>query len=504
MNIGKAVGVVTAGIPIVGILIGGITFGLNFKADVERTKEVLVEQHVFNVSIEERFNELDIPVPYDDALLWLQADTINERIDNIYIPDEFDDFYLDERIQTLALQVTALRTELNGLDIQDMEAFDDSDLRGRLAELEGQLNALASIDMTSDDGSVDLGPLVVRIASAEGSIDSLKSSITTIKSDMRTIKSDVTSVERVANSAKSTADSAKSSSGGSRTVENNYDDSNLRSRVSDLERQVNALPTTSSGGGTTIQRVENPFDDASLRSDISALQTAVAVLQATGDNSYDDSNLRDMIDDIQWELDNLDIPTFTATDVGWLEDLMYSIKNELSMRIDELEWASDTTSTTSDDMYAEKWMLEDLQSEVMFVQEQVWELQTLINDSQTTSNNNNTTTGNNSSSTTTAGRSWDGAWDEPYWIYVDHQQDSYTGDYWMDGYWNGEPVWINWECGIANTQFEYCYVFKYNYASWVIQPLEPSNEWLANAYTDGQWPWSGTWNGDVNSVENKS
>ncbi len=502
MNIGKAVGVVTAGIPIVGILIGGITFGINFKTDVTNIKEDVAHQQTVNADMEERFSEINV-APYDDSLLWLQADTINERIDNIYIPDEFDDFYLDERIQTLALQVTALRTELNGLDIQDMEAFDDSALRGRLAELEGQLNALASIDMTSD-GSVDLGPLVVRIASAEGSIDSLKSSITTIKSDMRTIKSDVTSVERVANSAKSTADSAKSSSGGSRTVENNYDDSNLRSRVSDLERQVNALPTTSSGSGTTIQRVENDFNDASLRADISALQTAVAVLQATGSNSYDDSNLRDMIDDIQWDLDNLDIPTFTTTDVSWLEDLMYSIKNELSMRIDELEWASDTTSTTSDDMYAEKWMLEDLQSEVMFVQEQVWELQTLINDSQTTSNNNNTTTGNNSSSTTTAGRSWDGAWDEPYWIYVDHQQDSYTGDYWMDGYWNGEPVWVNWECGIANTQFEYCYVFKYNYASWVIQPLEPSNEWLANAYTDGQWPWSGTWNGDVNSVENKS
>ena len=502
MNIGKAVGIVTAGIPIVGILIGGITFGINFKTDVTNIKEDVAHQQTVNADMEERFSEINV-APYDDSLLWLQADTINERIDNIYIPDEFDDFYLDERIQTLALQVTALRTELNGLDIQDMEAFDDSALRGRLAELEGQLNALASIDMTSD-GSVDLGPLVVRIASAEGSIDSLKSSITTIKSDMRTIKSDVTSVERVANSAKSTADSAKSSSGGSRTVENNYDDSNLRSRVSDLERQVNALPTTSSGSGTTIQRVENDFNDASLRADISALQTAVAVLQATGSTSYDDSNLRDMIDDIQWDLDNLDIPTFTTTDVSWLEDLMYSIKNELSMRIDELEWASDTTSTTSDDMYAEKWMLEDLQSEVMFVQEQVWELQTLINDSQTTSNNNNTTTGNNSSSTTTAGRSWDGAWDEPYWIYVDHQQDSYTGDYWMDGYWNGEPVWVNWECGIANTQFEYCYVFKYNYASWVIQPLEPSNEWLANAYTDGQWPWSGTWNGDVNSVENKS
>ena len=502
MSISKAVGVVTAGIPIVGILIGGITFGINFKTDVTNIKEDVAHQQSVNADMEERFNELNI-APYDDSLLWLQADAIQERIENIHIPDGYDDSYLDDRIQNLALQVTALRTELDGLDIQDMETFDDSDLRGRLAELEGQLNALANIDMTSD-GSVDLGPLVVRIASAEGSIDSLKSSITTIKSDMRTIKSDVTSVERTANTAKSTADSAKSNSGGSRTVENNYDDSNLRSRVSDLERQVNALPTTSSGGGTTIQRVENDFNDASLRSDISALQTAVAVLQATGSNSYDDSNLRDMIDDIQWDLDNLDIPTFTATDVGWLEDLMYDIKNELSMRIDELEWASDTTSTTSDDMYAEKWMLEDLQSEVMFVQEQVWELQTLINDSQTTSNN---TTSNNTTTTSTAGRSWDGAWDEPYWIYVSHVDGngnhSYTGDYWMDGYWNGEPVWINWECGTPGGQWEYCYIFKYNYASWVIQPLEPSNEWLANAYTDGEWPWSGTWNGDVNSVEVK-
>jgi hypothetical protein len=193
-------------------------------------------------------------------------------------------------------------------------------------------------------------------------------------------------------------------------------------------------------------------------------------------------------------------------DVSWLEDLIYNIKEELSWRIDELEWASDTT-TTSDDMYAEKWLLEDLQSEVMHVQEQVWELQTLVNDLQTSTNNStSSSSGTTSGSTTTtiSGRSWEGAWDEPYLIYVDHQQDSYTGDYWMDGYWNGEPVWVNWECGNPGSQFEFCYVFKYNYASWVIQPLEPSNEWLANAYTDGQWPWSGTWNGDVNSVENKS
>jgi hypothetical protein len=73
----------------------------------------------------------------------------------------------------------------------------------------------------------------------------------------------------------------------------------------------------------------------------------------------------------------------------------------------------------------------------------------------------------------------------------------------MDGYWDGYAVWINWECDSPGSQFEYCYIFKYNHASWVIQPLEPSNEWLANAYTDGEWPWSSTWNGAVNSVEVK-
>ena len=495
MSISKAVGVVTAGIPIVGILIGGITFGINFKTDVTNIKEDVAHQQTVNIDIEQRFNELVIPAPYDDALLWLQTDTINERIDNIHIPDGYDDSYLDERIQSLALQVIELRTELDNIEIQDMDSFDDAELRGRIAELEGSLQAISNIEVNTD-GAVDITPLIVSIASLEGTLD-------TVRTDIRTMKSDIKDVERVANSAKSTADSAKSSSGGSRTVENNYDDSDLRSRVSAVERQVNSIPTTSSSG-STIQRVENPFDDSSLRSDISRLQTAVAVLEAAPNNAYNDSALQDRIDDIQWELDNLDIPTFTATDVGWLEDLMYNIKNELSMRIDELEWASDTTSTTSDDMYAEKWQLEDLQSEVMFVQEQVWELQTLINDSQTTSNN---TTSNNTTTTSTAGRSWDGAWDEPYWIYVSHVDGngnhSYTGDYWMDGYWNGEPVWINWECGTPGGQWEYCYVFKYNYASWVIQPLEPSNEWLANAYTDGEWPWSGTWNGDVNSVEVK-
>ena len=487
MNASKIVGLVVTAIPIGGILIGGLTFGLNFKTDVQNIKTDVANQQQINADVEEWFSSL--PGAYDDSMLWLQADTINERIDNIHIPDGYDDSYLDERIQSLALQVIELRTELDNIEIQDMDSFDDAELRGRIAELEGSLQAISNIEVNTD-GAVDVTPLIVSIASLEGTLD-------TVRTDIRTMKSDIKDVERTANSAKSTADSAKSSSGGSRTVENNYDDSDLRSRVSAVERQVNSIPTTSSSG-STIQRVENPFDDSALRADIARLQTAVAVLEAAPDNSYNDSNIRDMIDDIQWELNNLDIPTTSATvDVGWLEDLMYDIKNELSMRIDELEWAADTT-TTSDDMYAEKWMFADLQMEVMYIQEQVWELQTLI----TTANNNNTTSSSTSSSSM-SGRGWDGSWTEPYWLFVNHNEPSYTGDYYMDGYWDGYAVWINWECDSPGSQFEYCYIFKYNHASWVIQPLEPSNEWLANAYTDGEWPWSGTWNGAVNSVEVK-
>jgi len=476
MNISKSVGIVTTAIPIIGILVGGITFGVNFKTDVETIKEDIANQKAINETI---------PSPYDDSLLWLSID----NIDIPDIPEGYDDSNISKRIQLLEIDLAELTVLLEGVDVG--EEYDDSSLRGRIAELEGSLQAVSNIEV-DDNGTIDIAPLIVRIATLEGSIQ-------TVRTDIKSMKADIKTNER-------TASAASNNSGSSRTVENRYDDSDLRSRVSAVERQVNAIPTTtSSSGGTTIQRVENPFDDASLRSDISALQTAVAVLQATPPNSYDDSYIQDRIDDIQWQLDTMDIQVVASdnNDTGWLEDLIYQIKEELTWRIDELEWASDTT-TTSDDMYAQQWMVEDLQYEVMYIQEQVWELQELANEYQNSTNNgNNSSTTANSTSTMTAGRSWDGSWDEPYWLYVDHNESSYTGDYYMDGYWDGEPVWINWECGIANTQFEWCYIFKYNYVSWVIQPLAPSNEWLANAYTDLEFPWSGTWNGGVNSVHVK-
>jgi chromosome segregation ATPase len=384
---------------------------------------------------------------------------------NVQIPDAYDDSYLDERVQTLALQVTELRTKLNSLNIQDMEGFDDSQVRSRLAELEGQLNALASMDMTSADGSIDIGPLVVRIATSEGTISTLQSSITSIKNDIRTVKSDVNSAERIANSAKSTADSVRSSSGGSRTIENNYDDSTLRNRISTLERQVNSLPTTS--GGTTVQRVENSFDASSIRTDIATLQTAVALLQATPNTSYNDSSLRNTIDDIQWKLNNLDIPTDTGTtDVSWLEEMIWDVKDELSMRIDALEWAA-INGTDDDGIYAEKWLVEDLQYEVMYVQEQLIDLQNVVSSLGNTTSSNTTTSETADDFHTTL-------------LYVDHQENSYTGDYWLNGEYNGHPLWVNWDCGTSGGQFEYCYIFRYPVGFttsgwvWVIQPISTS------------------------------
>ena len=473
MNIPKVMGLATGAIPVVGILIGGITFGINFKTDVENIKEDVAHQEEVNAEVSEWFNS--IPDAYDDTLVW-------SAIDNIHIPDEYDDSAISTKLTGLAIDLASLQAEVDGIEVGDT-----SNIQAQVSELAGQLSAMANIDMTSDDGTVDLGPLIVRIATVEGSMDSLKSSIDNLKSDIRTMKTDITTLER-----------QPTSSGSTRA----YDDSDLRSRISAVERQVNSIPATNNSG-STVQRVENPFDDSSLRSDISALQTAVAVLQASKDQSYDDSELWDRIDDIQWELENIEVPTVAsgATDTGWLEDLIYQIKDELTWRIDELEWASDNT-TTSDDMYVEKWQIENLEYEVMNIQEQVWELQELAYEYENSQNND--TTSNNTSGWTTEGRTWDGPWNEPYGIHLNHKDGNtnhvYTGDFWLDGYWNGEPVWTRWGCGVP--PWDTCYVYKYNYTSWVLQPSEPGNEWLANAYNDnGEWPWEGTWSGDVNFVD---
>ena len=176
--------------------------------------------------------------------------------------------------------------------------------------------------------------------------------------------------------------------------------------------------------------------------------------------------------------------------------MIMDVKNDLTMRLNELEYAATSTTTTDDNLYAEKWMIEDLQYEVMYVQEQLVDLQNIVSLLENSSSSN--TTSSNTTNET--------ADDEVFHLYVDHQQDSYTGDYWLDGEYNGHQLWVNWDCGTPGGQFEYCYIFRYPVGFttsgwvWVIQPIPPSTEWSANAYVDARWPWKKTWDGDVNSV----
>ena len=136
MNIPKIVGFATGAIPIVGILIGGITFGINFKTDVESIKEDVANQETINAEVADWFNSL--PNEYDDAFVWI-------AINNIDIPEEYDDSSIITKLQSLALDLTSLQVEVDSIEVGDTSA-----LQSQVSELAGQLSAMANIDMTSN------------------------------------------------------------------------------------------------------------------------------------------------------------------------------------------------------------------------------------------------------------------------------------------------------------------------------------------------------------------
>ena len=90
----------------------------------------------------------------------------------------------------------------------------------------------------------------------------------------------------------------------------------------------------------------------------------------------------------------------------------------------------------------------------------------------------------------------------------------YSGEYEYHSQINNKPVWINRECGDAGSQYQYCYIFWYqdihgardtygnliDDGTWVLQPVLPSNEWKAHAYTDADWPWGGGWTDNIVGV----
>ena len=83
MNIPKVMGLATGAIPIVGILIGGITFGINFKTDVDTLKEDITHQESVNAEVAEWFDSL--PGKYDDTQLRVELNKIGVEVDNLLV-----------------------------------------------------------------------------------------------------------------------------------------------------------------------------------------------------------------------------------------------------------------------------------------------------------------------------------------------------------------------------------------------------------------------------------
>ena len=466
MNLPKTVGIITGAIPVVGLAIGGVVGGVNFKNSVDMLDMDMQRQQEQTSAIVEM-----IPDEYDDREIW-------NRIDSLYIPDEYDDSYLSDRIQNLDVTIVEIRTMLDNMNL-DVESYDDSDIRGRIAEIEGSISAMSTIDMTSS-GDVDVGPLVMRLASVEGAVDNIKSTLNNLKSDVR---------------------NAQGSS-------SRYDDSGLRRLIegvsSDLSNLERRMGTMASGGTVSS------YDDSSLRRAIQALENDVQTLQRDRGTTYDDSSVRASISELQDDVRDLENKLGSASQgssdprVDTLLQDIYMIKDEISYRLDDLEHMVHegmNNSTGGNQMQEELyWTLEQFYFEIEDIRMQLWDLQETVN---FLASNPTTSSGNSGASGNTSGF---GTGMEPHMLYLEHSETSYTGEYFLDGYFNGFPMWVNWNCGTPGSQFEFCYIFRHPVAFtasgwvWVVQPIPPTTEWMANAYVDAEWPWQGNWDGAVHNV----
>ena len=473
MNMPKVVGIVTGAIPVVGLAIGGVVGGVNFKNNVDLLDIEIQRQKEQTASIMEM-----MPDEYDDR-------GIKNKIESLNIPDEYDDSYLSDRVQDLDVTIAEIRTILDNMNL-DVEGYDDSDLRGRIAEIEGSISAMSNIDMTSS-GDVDIGPLVMRLASVEGAVDNIKSTLNNLKSDVR---------------------NAQGSS-------SRYDDSGLRrliegvsSDLSNLERRMGSM----SSGGTVTS-----YDDSSLRRSIQQLQNDVQTLQRAGGSTYDDSSVKASISALQSDMraleNNLTSASQGSSDprVDTLLQDVYQIKEDIGYRIADLEdmvhhamnnsTSGGNTDATMNQMQEELyWTLEQFYFEIEDIRMQLWDLQETVN---FLASNPTTSSGTSGASGNTGGF---GTGMEPHMLYLEHSESSYTGEYFLDGYFNGFPMWVNWNCGTPGSKFEFCYIFRHPVAFtasgwvWVVQPIPPTTEWMANAYVDSEWPWQGNWDGAVHNV----
>ena len=105
----------------------------------------------------------------------------------------------------------------------------------------------------------------------------------------------------------------------------------------------------------------------------------------------------------------------------------------------------------------------------------------------------------------------------PQNLYIEVEDVShYSGDYtlYSNSNVNSRQMWVNEECGDLGSKYQYCYIFWYqdingaryddgeliDQGTWVLQPVLPSHEWNAHAYTDAEWPWGGGWSDSITQL----
>jgi hypothetical protein len=103
----------------------------------------------------------------------------------------------------------------------------------------------------------------------------------------------------------------------------------------------------------------------------------------------------------------------------------------------------------------------------------------------------------------------------PQNLYVEVEDaNHYSGDYTYHSNVNSRQMWVNEECGDLGSTYQYCYIFWYqdiygarddngeliDQGTWVLQPVLPSHEWSAHAYTDAEWPWGGGWSDSITQL----
>ena len=446
MSVSKTIGIVTGAIPVMGLLVGGVTYGVPFKTTVEELEQKTAQQETINKSLQERYAA--IAPEYDDTDIW-------NALDDVWVPDEYDDSHLSDRIQQLDINLVELRTIIDSFDLG--ENYDDSNLRRRLVELEGAINSLANVEMNSN-GDVDIRSVIVQVSSMEGTLQGIRSTLTSLDNKITSTKSDVRTVQNQVNSLE------RSKSGGSTSVQK-YDDTSVKSDIRDLSSNIRTLQSqmssiSSSAGSTSSRTVENPYDDSNIRSDIRQLQNDLNSLQRNN-TPYDDSSVRISISTLQNELnvfhEKLSIISnqeFNDARVDNLIEDIYSIKEDIISRLSHLEMIVNSLDTSSgiheleEQIYEQmSYTLEDIYFQIEDNRQQIYQLYTVINDLDT-SIYNNTTEGNST---------------EVQILEVRHKETSYTGTYYLDHYYNSKPVWVNYECDKPGSKFERCYIFEYKH-----------------------------------------